>query len=577
MRDKLPNGWVETTLGEICTPSRMRVRPNETLNLPYVGLKHVESQTMRLLGYDPASGVKSSSAKFSKGDVLYGKMRPYLNKVWLAEFDGLCSAEFLIFPKSALFDNLFLAYRLNAQDFVNFANQQVRGERPRVDFDKLAKFEIWLPPKNEQERIVAILDELHKRIAAGEAAARRALKQVQNYRIAVLDAAIRGELTREWRETHTTEETGIQLLERLLQERQLRWEEAELLRLQSLGKPHKDDKWKTKYPIPSEVESRSLHSLPNSWGQATLEQLTLAERPICYGILMPKQHVPDGVPYVKVRDMKGDKINVATLQRTSSKIAKEYARATLKEGDLVLAIRGTYGQVAAVPPELDGGNITQDTARLAIASPINVAYVMWAIRSGLVQSYFKKVARGIAVQGVNIADVRQTPLPLPPLDEQAEIVRQVERRLGATNQLEATLHQQLERSRVTRQSLLQEAFSGKLVPQNADDESASVLLEHIRAARKLEANKPKIERLQIPHMPKSSSTRRSLIEVLSEQNQPISPEQLFRDAGFQPADADAFYRELAALRPRLQEKKPDNSQDNAWPHRSQTLLELKEN
>lgn len=86
-----------TTLGEITEPSRARALPAEAPDMPYIGLEHIEPQTMKLLGHGYARDVRSSSVLFSKGDVLYGKMRPYLNKVWVAEFDGICSAEFLVF------------------------------------------------------------------------------------------------------------------------------------------------------------------------------------------------------------------------------------------------------------------------------------------------------------------------------------------------------------------------------------------------------------------------------------------------------------------------------------------------
>jgi type I restriction enzyme, S subunit len=99
MHEKLPKGWIETTLGEIAEPSRERASPMDDAKLRYVGLEHIEPHSMRLLGYGHARDVRSSSVRFSKGYVLYGKMRPYLNKVWVAEFDGLCSAEFLVFQK----------------------------------------------------------------------------------------------------------------------------------------------------------------------------------------------------------------------------------------------------------------------------------------------------------------------------------------------------------------------------------------------------------------------------------------------------------------------------------------------
>lgn len=160
MPNSLPPGWAATTLGEIVSPSRARVHPDDAPQLPYVGLEHVEAHTMKLLGHGDAGERRSSSVTFSKGDVLYGKMRPYLNKVWVAEFDGMCSAEFLVFPKAEGLNSQLLGYRLNSPDFVAFANQQVSGDRPRVDFGKLSRFAVLLPPSAEQDRIVATLQKL---------------------------------------------------------------------------------------------------------------------------------------------------------------------------------------------------------------------------------------------------------------------------------------------------------------------------------------------------------------------------------------------------------------------------------
>jgi hypothetical protein len=121
------------------------------------------------------------------------------------------------------------------------------------------------------------------------------------------------------------------LLERVLDQRRKKWS------------------GKGKYKDPSPLAERVFEALPPEWGIASLEALTDANRPICYGILMPKDNVPDGVLYVKVRDMRGDRINLKSLQRTTPEIAAKYERASLKEGDLLLSIRGTYGRVETDP------------------------------------------------------------------------------------------------------------------------------------------------------------------------------------------------------------------------------------
>ena len=102
LRDEqpLPKGWVWTNLGEITEPSKEKVNPQEIERMPYVGLAHIEKDTGKLLGFGYSEEVRSTKAVFHRGDLLYGKLRPYLNKVHVADFDGVCSTDILVFPKS---------------------------------------------------------------------------------------------------------------------------------------------------------------------------------------------------------------------------------------------------------------------------------------------------------------------------------------------------------------------------------------------------------------------------------------------------------------------------------------------
>ena len=96
----LPDGWEWTTIGKATKPMQKRVNPQDHPALPYIGMENVEAHTMQLLGTVPAKEMKSAADTFSPGDVLHGRLRPYLNKVYLPEFTGLCSTEFIVFRKA---------------------------------------------------------------------------------------------------------------------------------------------------------------------------------------------------------------------------------------------------------------------------------------------------------------------------------------------------------------------------------------------------------------------------------------------------------------------------------------------
>ncbi|MBA3401372.1 MAG: restriction endonuclease subunit S [Actinobacteria bacterium] len=240
----------------------------------------------------------------------------------------------------------------------------------------------------------------------------------------------------------------------------------------------------------------STDPFEGDWPMKPLSEVNDSERPIRYGILMPKEDVVDGVLYVRVRDYPRDTIVLHGLRRTSHEIAAKYKRSTLRVGDLLLAIRGTYGRVAIVPSELDGGNITQDTARIAPLPSMDTRYVASYLRSDRAQRYFRSVARGVAVKGVNIGDLRVMPIPVPPLEEQRRIVAEVEEHLSVIDAMRASIERAERRSATLRRAILERAFRGELVPQDPSDEPASVLLDRIRAERKIADATPRRRRVK---------------------------------------------------------------------------------
>src|SRR5947208_2108241 len=106
--DAVPEDWVLTTLGVVTIPSKLKIEPKDLKAVPYLSLEHIESHTTRLLGRGTSSDVRSTKSVFHAGDVLYGKLRPYLNKVSVPAFDGVCSTDILVFPQTRCIDSKFL-------------------------------------------------------------------------------------------------------------------------------------------------------------------------------------------------------------------------------------------------------------------------------------------------------------------------------------------------------------------------------------------------------------------------------------------------------------------------------------
>lgn len=137
---------------------------------------------------------------FHAGDLLYGKLRPYLNKVTIPDFEGVCSTDILVFNQNQNISNRYLMRFLSTQNVVEYANLNSKGiSLPRVSFDRLAQISIPLPPLAEQRRIVAAVEALLDRVNASQERLDRVPGLLKAFRQAVLAAACSGRLTEGWR------------------------------------------------------------------------------------------------------------------------------------------------------------------------------------------------------------------------------------------------------------------------------------------------------------------------------------------------------------------------------------------
>lgn len=186
------DGWEEKKLGEVCEFDKT---PNSK-SLPYIGLEHIESNSGKFIGSTTPKKVKSSTFYFTDEHVLYGRLRPYLNKVLLPSFEGHCSTEiFPIMPKNILYKG-YLFYWLISGETVKRINATWTGARmPRANMNAVLGFEIPLPPLPEQRAVVSKLDALSAETKKLEALYRHKLNDLDELKKSVLQKAFNGELT----------------------------------------------------------------------------------------------------------------------------------------------------------------------------------------------------------------------------------------------------------------------------------------------------------------------------------------------------------------------------------------------
>ena len=156
--------WISKPFSEIAHLGKKRYTPSPNECKPCIELEHIEQLTGRLLGSVNSNEQNSQKSAFEKGDVLFGKLRPYLKKYALPNFEGVCSTEIWVFKPTECITSEFLYYLVQSEGFINAANISSGTKMPRAEWSKVASTVFFLPNIEDQTKIVNLLMKIDKKI-----------------------------------------------------------------------------------------------------------------------------------------------------------------------------------------------------------------------------------------------------------------------------------------------------------------------------------------------------------------------------------------------------------------------------
>jgi type I restriction enzyme S subunit len=186
----LPKQWQVKRLKYLAAPSRRRLfeKPDDAT---YLGLEQIESKTGKLLLDNPVESVESNMGVFERGDVLFGKLRPYLAKVAAPSFAGVCTTELTVYRPKPEVQSEYLKYQMLVGDFIDFVNALAYGTKmPRVSEEQMSELRLAVPPLSEQQAIATFLDRETARIDTLIGHKERLIALLEEKRQAVISHAL---------------------------------------------------------------------------------------------------------------------------------------------------------------------------------------------------------------------------------------------------------------------------------------------------------------------------------------------------------------------------------------------------
>ncbi len=492
-QNTLPGSWLKIQLGDVIDYGETeKVEPEEISASAWVlELEDIEKDTSKILQRlnFAQRNSKSTKTRFQKGDVLYGKLRPYLNKVVIAEQDGYCTTEIVPLRPNLAVNGKYLFYWLKGPVFRDYASFVSHGlNMPRLGTVAGQNAPFILPPLAEQKRIADKLDALIARVDACRAHLDRVPEILMRFRQAVLAAAVSGQLFKD----NEKDQAGNKRISEAI------------------------DRIKT-----------------GPFGSA----------------LHKSDYISNGIPLVNPTHIINGLITPSADTTISPEMAEQLSEFRLTTGDVILARRGIMGRCAVVKPEQNGWLCGSGSMILHPKREVLPAYLQIFLSSPSTVRALEADSVGSTMSNLNQKILLDLVIRIPTLDLQHEIVQRVDKLLTYADRLEARYQAARARMDALTPTLLAKAFRGELVPQDPAAEPAAILLERIRAAREATSAQTQTESQRRPQrrerneepMPDRTTISPTHLTDLLKARGPLTPEKLWADSGLSIED---FYDQL---------------------------------
>jgi type I restriction enzyme S subunit len=497
---ELSQGWVWTKLGDIGhwfgggTPSKTEVQFWISGDIPWVSPKDMKAlQIIDTEDHLSKAALEERNLKLCPvGTILVVVRSGILQRtlpIAVSQVPVTMNQDMKgIYPADNI-NSMYIAYYLisSTQDVLLRCSKDGTTVNS-IETEALKIYPVPLAPANEQHRIVAAIEQQFSRLDAAVTSLQHARAKLKRQRAAILKAAVEGTLTADWRAQHPAVETAEQLLQRILHERRAKWEAEQLAKMQTRGVTPKDDKWKGDYKEPEPPDTTNLPGLPKGGCWVKFGQVAFFQN----GRGFPSsEYKPEGFKLLRPGNLFADgtvKWNQANTRCLSQIWAERNPDLIVRGHELIMnltaqSLKDEFLGRVCITSRDEECLLNQRLARITPLKGLSSSFVLYMLKSFIFRHFVDGLNKGSLIQHMFTSQLENFSFPLPPLAEQQQIVSEVEARLSIIAQTEFEVEANLKRAERLRQTILAQAFAGRLVPQDPDDEPASVLLARIRQER----------------------------------------------------------------------------------------------
>jgi len=490
---ELPDAWQATTVGECFL--EIKNGTTATQNKLASGIPVSRIETIQKNKFDlnriqhiesPSDGLVEAYG-YQEGDIAFSHINSFEHVGKTALYEGkpetlihgmnllrLRRGHEHIHPKFAHYFMLSNFFREEVRKRVGHAVNQVS-----INQKKLSEVPFVLAPLDEQRRIVAKLEKLLSRMHAVQARLATIPDILKRFRQSVLAEACSGRLTVDWRKPASKLQPAGELLQRVCARRN-EWLKAEI-KTNPEARRLKAKLANHSFEIPTEI------NIPKDWSWASLLKSSWIVVD-CHNKTAP--YVKEGIPLVRTTNIKNGRLLTNQLKYVSKETYEYWSRrCPPRGGDILFTREAPMGESALIP---EGFQLCMGQRTMLLRffdDLVDPKYVSYALRDPIFLSRVDENSVGSGVKHLRVGDVEALTILIPPFAEQQEIVRRVEALFKTADALEARYRKAKAHVDKLTQSILAKAFRGELVPQDPNDEPASVLLERIRASQNAAQNR----------------------------------------------------------------------------------------